>query len=326
MRVLLTGASGNVGLSTLKSLIGLGHSVIAFDKRSKKSVKILQKLKLPHDCQIIWGDILSTEDLALAVKNIDVVIHTAAIIPPLADFNPHLAQRVNVHGTKNVVHAIQCENPRIRIIFTSSIAVYGDRRQDPMIKVGDPMNPGNDEYAKTKIEAEEIIHQSGLDYAIFRLTYITSPQKLQMDPLMFEMPLDTKIEILRSQDAGFALAQAVSSTDIWGKTMNLAGGKECRTTYEAYLTRMMAIFGMGGPLPQNAFSTHDFHCGYMDTEFPQKSLNFQRSTLNDYYADIEKLTQRKKFFVRMIRPLARWFVIRNSPYLKSRKSKSVSSV
>jgi len=44
--------------------------------------------------------------------------------------------------------------------------VYGDRLHTPLIKVGEPLTPSDeDEYAVTKIEAEDIIQNSQLGTA-----------------------------------------------------------------------------------------------------------------------------------------------------------------
>lgn len=95
------------------------------------------------------------------------------------------------------------------------MAIYGDRRKSPLIKPTDPPNSNPDDaYAKQKLKCEKLIRDSKLKWAIFRLTYIVSPDKLQMDPLMFKMPLDTPIEICHTKDVGTALANAVKNDKI----------------------------------------------------------------------------------------------------------------
>ena len=205
------------------------------------------------------------------------------------------------------------------VIFTSSIAIYGDRRTNPLIKTTDPLNPSKgDFYALTKISAERLVKESGLDYAIFRLTYITSINKIEMDPLMFHMPLDTSIEICGTRDVGMAIVNALNCKDVWGKTFNIAGGVNCRTTYKEYLSDMMEIFGLGRNfLPNEAFTDSDFHCGFMDTTQSQILLKYQNHSLKDYYVDVKKKIGIKKYFIRFVKSSVRSNLLRKSePYLR----------
>ena len=141
--------------------------------------------------------------------------------------------------------------------------------------------------------------------------------KLQLDPIMYDVPLDTCLEICDTKDVGLALANAVESKDIWGETLHIAGGEQCRTTYREYLTKMLGLFGVGNiKLPREAFAKGDFHCGYMTTEKSQKFLNFQRLTLKDYYHQVKEKVKGRRFWGRLFQPIARFYVLSRSPYLK----------
>ncbi|MFX1435320.1 MAG: NAD-dependent epimerase/dehydratase family protein, partial [Promethearchaeota archaeon] len=253
MKVLVTGAFGNVGLSTINELLKRKHQIRVFEIYNKNNKKIAKKYK--SKIEIIWGDIRNYSDVERAIEGYDIIIHLAAIIPPLADTNPGLAEAVNIGGTLNIINAIKKQKNKPKLIFTSSIAVYGDRRENPLIKVSDPIKPSRgDFYAISKIRAEKLIRESGVKFSIFRLTYITSINKLKMDPLMFHMPLDTCIEICDTKDVGYALVNAIECKEVWGKTFLIAGGEQCRTTYKEYINNMMEIFGLGRNfLPENAF-------------------------------------------------------------------------
>jgi len=312
MKVLLTGAFGNVGISTLKELLNNDYNVRVFEVYNRKNRKIAKKFK--NRIEVMWGDLRNKEDVNNAIQNQDVIIHLAAIIPPLADANPSLAESVNVGGTKNILDAIKEQAQKPKLIFTSSVAVYGDRRYNPMIEVTDPLAPSKgDYYAITKITAEKLIRESGIDFAIFRLTYITSINKLNMDPLMFHMPLDTSIEICDTKDVGLALANAIDCEAVWGETFNLAGGKQCRITYREYLNDMMEIFGLGRNfLPEEGFAEKDFHCGFMSTNKSQNLLKYQKHTLEDYYREVKKKIGPKKHFMPVIKWMIRLHLLKKS--------------
>ncbi|MFX1387944.1 MAG: NAD-dependent epimerase/dehydratase family protein [Promethearchaeota archaeon] len=316
MKVLLTGAFGNVGLSTLEELLKRNYDIRIFDIKTRRNKRLANKYK--KSIEIFWGDLRNFKDVKKAVNDVDVVIHVAAIIPPLADKKPKFAESVNVGGTANIVKAMKNQLKKPKLIFTSSIAIYGDRLENPLITPEDPPNPNSDDdYAKQKVKCEELIKTSSLEWAIFRLTYIVSLNKLQMDPLMFEMPLDTCIEICDTKDVGLALTNAIENKEIWGEVMHIAGGERCRISYREYLNEMLNIFGIGyDVLPTEAFSTKGFHCGFMTTDKSQTLLNYQRYTLDDYFNAVRKKVAFSRLFTMIFRPIARKYLLNKSHYYK----------
>ncbi|HBY01507.1 MAG TPA: NAD(P)-dependent oxidoreductase [Rikenellaceae bacterium] len=287
--ILLTGASGTVGQEVLKQLCRLRESyqITVFDIKSASSLKVLSPFR--DKAEIVYGDISVFEDIKKVCINKDFVIHLAAIIPPLADENPGLANRVNVIGTENLVRSLEQYSPKAFLIYSSSISVYGDRVENPMIRVGDPLVPSDkDEYAKTKIIAEGIIRNSSLDWSIFRLTAIMGKHKISK--LMFHMPLESSMEIATPGDTARAFVNALKRKEfISKKTFNLGGGKECRTNYKDFLTNSFKIFGLGKlNFPEQAFAQRNFHCGfYEDGDDLENILRFRNDSIGDYY-NIEK--------------------------------------
>ncbi len=317
MKVLLTGAFGNVGLSTLNELLKKNYNIRIFDIKTKRNKRLATKYK--KIAEIFWGDLRNYKDVEKAVSDMDVVVHVAAIIPPLADKKPKFAESVNVGGTVNIIKAMESQPNKRKLIFTSSVAVYGDRLENPLIKPNDTPNPNDDdEYAKQKIMCEELIKNSSLDWAIFRLTYIVSLNKLQIDPLMFEMPLDTCIEICDTKDVGLALTNAVESKEIWGQILHIAGGERCQISYREYLKEMLDIFGIGfDELPEEAFRRdRGFHCGFMTTDKSQALLNYQRYNLDDYFNAVRKKVAISRFFTMMFKPIAQKYLLNKSHYYK----------
>ena len=319
VKVLVTGAAGLVGKNVIRETAAAGHRVRAFDVSTRRTRNIARGMKT--GVQWCFGDLRNIADVCEAVKGMDCVIHLGAIIPSLADIRPELAEYINVEGTENIIRAIKKKSPKCSLIFTSSIAVYGDRIRQPLISRSDSLNPSpGDEYARQKIVCEAMVRESGIKWSIFRLTYITSPDKLKMDPIMFEMPLVTSIEICHASDAALALAHGVSEHRIWGKVFNIAGGEKCRTTYKDYLEQMMKLFGLGSDfLREEAFSSNPFHCGHMITRESEKILQYQRHTLQDYYELVKKRCKLRRFILTLIRPVARWYLLISSPYFTHKK-------
>ena len=59
-------------------------------------------------------------------NNVERIIHTAAILPPASEEQPHLRYKVNISGTNNIFEAAhRCDVKRT--VYPSSIATYGDQ-------------------------------------------------------------------------------------------------------------------------------------------------------------------------------------------------------
>ena len=131
MKVLLTGAFGNVGLSTLKEMLKRNYNVRIFDIKNNRNKRLANKYK--KDVEIFWGDLRNYNEVEKAINDRDVVVHVAAIIPPLADKKPKFAESVNIGGTANIIKAMENQLKKPKLIFTSSVAIYGDRLENPLI-------------------------------------------------------------------------------------------------------------------------------------------------------------------------------------------------
>jgi len=323
-KVLLTGASGEVGFEAFKEL-----------RRKKENfeTRILslgtqgeRKLFQPYgeQVEIVWGDIRNPEDVKEAVSGVDAVLHVAGIIPPVADHHPELARQVNVGGTRNIIKAIKQQKNPPNLVFTSSISVYGDRLENPDIRVTDPLNPSDgDEYAWTKIEAEEMIRESGIRWTIFRLCGILV-NKLRIQPLMFHMPLETALEWCHASDAGYALVQAIEQDSVFGRIFNLGGGQQCQIKARNFLRKMFPLWGLRPDLlPEYAFATRNFHSGYYaDGDELNDLLNFRRKTLQDYLDTVSStISPIQRSLVRMLPRFAiRDWLLRMSEPLEAIKN------
>lgn len=312
--ILLTGASGTVGYEVLKQLVDLpGFEITVFDKKSPISAKKLEPYK--DKIKLLYGDITESKALEEITVDKDYVIHLAAIIPPTADDHPELAKKVNIEGTRNLVRLLEQHSPKCFFIYSSSISVYGDRLTDPYISVGDPLQPSpRDEYALTKIAAEDIITNSTLDWTIFRLAAIMGGHK--MSKLMFHQPLDTSLEIATPQDTARAFVKAISKQQQLSKSIfNLGGGEYCRTDYEGFLKRSFEIFGLGElNFPKGAFAEKNFHCGfYKDGDELENIIHFRNHSLEDYFEmEKEKYSSFKKFGASLLRKPIKYYLLKQS--------------
>jgi nucleoside-diphosphate-sugar epimerase len=317
MKILLTGATGNVGFETLKKLIERDHEVTVLEIESAKNRKILNQYR--DKIFAVFGSVMDAHLIDKLIVDKDVVIHLAAVIPPLADEKPELAKQTNVLGTLNIVNAIEKQSKKPFLMYSSSISVYGDRLENYNIEVGDKLEPSfGDKYAETKIAAENIIQNSSIDYTIFRLGAVMGKPKI--NPLMFHMPLKTKLEIVSNIDVGEALVKSVNHLgELKGQIFNLGGGEQCRTSYHDFLENMFRIYGLNTKdININAFAPNNFHCGYyIDGHRLNNILNFQNDTLGTYYERMKKeIPNHKRFITRLFSKPILYFMQKKSIFLK----------
>jgi nucleoside-diphosphate-sugar epimerase len=303
LNILLTGASGTVGQEVLKQLCEAReeYHITVFDRETRSTRSFLGRYG--NKCRIVYGDLRKRSSVSGVCSNQDIVIHLAAIIPPLADKNPDLAQAVNVGGTANLVSCIEELSPDAFFLYSSSISVYGDRNANPWIKTSDPLTPSDrDEYARTKIAAERIVTSSRLKWGIFRLTAIMGVNNHKISGLMFHMPLGSCMEIATPADTGRAFVNALKHTDeLKGKIYNLAGGEKCRIIYKDFLSRSFKISGLGDlNFRESSFAGKNFHCGYYeDGDLLNDILDFRRETLEDYFRIMKENTPRFRMIFTM---------------------------
>jgi nucleoside-diphosphate-sugar epimerase len=314
MKILLTGASGNIGSHTLPHLVRRGHEVRCFARLSTVNRRLARQWA--PGAQVAWGDITDPNAVARAMEGMDAVIHLAAMIPPLADERAEQAREVNVGGTANVVAACLAQPSAPRLLFSSTFDVHGytlDR--SPPRHVDDPVVATNP-YTAHKIEDEAMIRASGLEWAIFRLADVPILSVREPHPIMFEIGLDNRIESLHADDAGLALSNALDTPAVWRRVLFVGGGPSCQLTYREYLTRMLAAMGVD-PLPDDAFSSARYATDWLDTEESERLLHYQRHTFDDIAEEVASSLGWKRRLVPLATPLARAAILRLSPYYKA---------
>ena len=300
-RVFLTGASGSMGGEAFKELRRRKdtYDTVILLRPSQKNRQAFARYKGEDGLTIIWGDLCSYEDVLKAVTGADAVLHPAALIAPEADHNPPLCRSINCGSIANIIEAIRQQpngGDNVRLVNIGSVAEYGDRLPPVhMVKVGDPLKPSvGDFYATTKMAAETAVIESGLKYwASMRQTYIAIPDALSlMDPIMFHQPVNTHIELITSEDAGYGLVQTLDAPEeFWGRVYNMGGGPSCRVVFLDYMQHMMGLFGLGDVtkiMDLNWFALRNFHCcWYEDSWVLNKYLGHWRHTLEDHYRQVE---------------------------------------
>jgi UDP-N-acetylglucosamine 4-epimerase len=150
LNFLVTGGAGFIGSNLVEYL--LHHNakkVVVLDNYATGFASNLVQFKNHTNLEIIDGDICSLDDCNNACKNIDYVLHQAALgSVPRSVENPIATNKVNVDGFLNMLVAARDAKVK-RFVYASSSSVYGDSKVLPKVEnqIGNPLSP----YAVTKL-------------------------------------------------------------------------------------------------------------------------------------------------------------------------------
>jgi len=285
MRVLVTGGAGRLGVTVCKMLQKKGFQVRVFDlpsPRNRKSVK-----ELGRKAELSWGDITSADSVRQAVEGADAVIHMAGILPPMTEANPGLATKVNVEGTQTLVDAMKATGKRLPFVFTSSVAVFGPTpaATDPVSVERNAPDP-KDAYGQTKLKAENLIRESGIDCVILRLSasMYTVFQASDLKRL-YDIPLDNRLEICHPEEVSLAIVNAIVNFEAAkGNTLIVSGGPKGRMLYKDMIRGILGVIRLPLP-PARKFTQQPFYLDYYDTSKSQLLLQYQHKTFGDYLGD-----------------------------------------
>jgi len=306
MRVLVTGGAGRLGINVCKILHDHGFQVRVFDldtPRNRNSVK-----ELDRKADIMWGDITKPDSVRRAIDGVDTVVHMAAILPPLANENPELCHKVNVGGTRILIDILKERGGHIPFVFTSSVTVFGPTSNvSTPVCVNKIVPQPQEPYAETKLEAENLIKESGMDYLILRLTAILYFDFEVSDlKRIFSIPLNNRVEFCHPDDLSLAILNGVKNFKaLKGNTLVISGGPEQRMLYKDMVSRILGVMGLPLP-PAEKFTTEPYCLDWYDTSKSQELLKFQKKTFADYLSDYSRgLTKR---YTSLFIPWMRYFV------------------
>ena len=146
--ILVTGGAGFIGSNLCEALLKKGNKVVCLDNfATGKKENINEFLEDPNFI-LVEGDIRKLEDCLKASKDVDYVLHQAALgSVPRSIKDPINSNDVNVTGFLNMLVASR-DNGVKRFIFAASSSTYGDSESMPKVEdfIGKPLSP----YAITK--------------------------------------------------------------------------------------------------------------------------------------------------------------------------------
>ena len=130
--VLVTGGTGSIGGEIVRQVIATSPKVVRIFSRDETKQYLLEnRLGRRGDVRYLIGDVRDKERLRLAMKDIDIVFHTAALKQvPSCEYNPFEAVKTNVIGTQNLIEA------SLEAGVTKVIAISTDKAINPTSTMG----------------------------------------------------------------------------------------------------------------------------------------------------------------------------------------------
>jgi UDP-N-acetylglucosamine 4-epimerase len=147
-KILITGGAGFIGSNLCEYFLAKGHEVRCLDNFATGHQHNIADFMNNPNFTLIEGDIRYAGDCQKAVKNIDYVLHQAALgSVPRSINDPVTTNDVNVSGFLNMLVASTDAKVK-RFIYAASSSTYGDSAGLPKVEevIGKPLSP----YAITK--------------------------------------------------------------------------------------------------------------------------------------------------------------------------------
>lgn len=126
--VLITGGTGSFGQRFVETLLRRTQArrVVIFSRDEFKQYEMQQRLGVEFERRLRFfiGDVRDRERLELAMREVDVCVHAAALKHvPAAEYNPIECIHTNVYGAENVVRAaLSCGVKKVVALSTDKAA------------------------------------------------------------------------------------------------------------------------------------------------------------------------------------------------------------
>jgi len=149
MRVLITGAAGNMGSLLARSLLGSGHTLrLMFHRR-----QLPAELAAQPEVEPARADLDRRESLPAACEGVECIVHFAGLL--FAPWPERFLQRTNVEYVRNLVEAALAQGVG-KFILVSFPHVEGESTPERPAR-GLPGGKPTSVHARTRLEAEKVV-------------------------------------------------------------------------------------------------------------------------------------------------------------------------
>lgn len=247
-RILVTGATGGLGVAVVRAARAGGHMVVATGRSTDKA-PLFEEL----GAKFVQADLVGTANLAALVAGTDSVIHAAALSASWGAKEAFV--RANVTATARLLEASSAAGCQ-RFVFISSPSIFASFRHRTNIGIdAAPADPSLNHYARTKYVAEQLVlaaDSAEMACCAIRPRALVGPgdrvilPKLAALAARRRMPLPggghALVEFTDLRDAAEAILLAEErARDIGGIAINVSGGQP--VTVREVAQRLAATLG-----------------------------------------------------------------------------------
>lgn len=296
MSVLVTGSSGLIGYRVAGRLVARGTTVHGFDLRPPPP-------DAPFTAQV--GSLADADAVAAAMRGCESVVHAGAVSGPmlLCD-DPAAVVEANVGGAMAVFAAAHRQGVR-RLVWFSSIAVYGDQPTLDPVPEETPFHPGS-VYAATKVAGEALLHgyvqHHGMDAVALRLSSVYGPDRQTPcairdmihaaragRPVVVPAPATSARQYLHADDAARAVLCALDAPPDHRFAYNITGGSWLP---EAEIAAQLCEMLPGMVVTHGEAAWNEGHLGPLVIEAARRELGYvPRMSMREGLAEMVAHTQ-----------------------------------
>jgi nucleoside-diphosphate-sugar epimerase len=223
MKILVTGATGKVGSRFVKRILARGYNVRILVRDATKASPFAE---LGATVEI--GDLYNADTLPAALKDIDAVVHLAALFRVFNDNEGII--KTNHAGTVALANAAMAAGVK-RFVFVSTGNVYGSgyrhpAREDDEVNINDPRP-----YSSSKIAAElellSLYKNKGFDIRVLRLGFVYGDKDPHIEEIMpilkkWKRHSGSRMHMVHHLDVAQALTILLHTDGLNGEIFNVA--------------------------------------------------------------------------------------------------------
>jgi D-erythronate 2-dehydrogenase len=172
MLVIITGAGGFVGRALVKKLLERGDNVVALDSHVRH---------IPAGARIVAGNIVDPAVRTEAFRDgCNALVHLATVPGGAAEADPAASRRINIDAMYDLLDAAKARGNKPRVVYASSIAVFGDPLPVGGVDDNTPLVPKmvyGGHKAMMEIAVSFMHHRSEIDGVSVRLPGILARPK-----------------------------------------------------------------------------------------------------------------------------------------------------
>lgn len=297
-KVLVTGAAGTVGVHVVKYLLAEGkYEVTILDLKNKNSFQKLKRFR--KRVNILYGDIMNNVLIEALVKDQDIIIHLASVLPPLSDMKKGLSEAIEYQGCENIIRAITYYNPKCHFIYASTTSIYNGI-ENPSVK--SKIKKENLTYfAESKLKTEELIKDKLKNYTILRVPLVLS--NLVNEPFIYNIKKQEVIDVITKEDCAYAFVRAIRYLDkINKKTYDLSMAEPI--LYDDLLKNILKYRGLSFSFLFNKLFVEKNYVSPVTTDKDdlEEIISYRNDTIQSYYNRIKRQNKNRKLAKILAKP------------------------